>query len=88
MINGERHTITRSFGRENYLMADGTYEYAHTNEFAEIFQRYFDSDENDARTTDSVSIESVPDRLIGLSVECSEPKNHGEYLTTARAVVA
>ncbi|MBD9060408.1 MAG: hypothetical protein EGR45_00085 [Ruminococcaceae bacterium] len=41
-------------------MADGTYEYAHTNEFAEIFQRYFDSDENDARTTDSVSIESVP----------------------------
>lgn len=50
-------------------MADGTYEYAYTNEFAEFFQRYFDSDENDAWTTDSVSIESVPDRLIGLSVE-------------------
>lgn len=31
VINGERHTITRSSGRENYLMADGTYEYAHTN---------------------------------------------------------
>ncbi len=88
VINGERHTITRSSGRENYLMVDGTSEYAYTNEFAEIFQRYCDSDENDAWTTDSVSIESVPDRLIGLSVECSEPKTHEEYLTTARAVVA
>lgn len=87
-VNGESHTITRLSGKDTYLIIDGTSEYAYCDEFARLFERYCDSAGEDIPADGSDVIESVPDRLVGLSVQCSEPKNQQEYLKTARAIVA
>lgn len=86
-VNGKSHTITRLSGKETYLIIDGTSEYRYGEDFAGIFGKYCDS-AGDITDESTQGTESAPDRLVGLSVQCSEPKNQQEYLKTARAIAA
>lgn len=81
-INGTEHSIVRVNGEGGYLMIDGGGEYSCEADFAKLFGRYCVDD------SAPVSGDSAEDRLVGLSVQCSEPTTQQEYLETARAIVA
>lgn len=84
-IGDEAHSICLTSDKYNaYVLVDQRAEYLCTEEINELFERYCTDD-----VTEEVYVfDSNPkEQLIGLSVECDEPKNQEEYLETARAVV-
>ena len=85
-INGDEHTLYRCTGKSStFVSIDGKAEYACLSDTAALFDRYC-SEESYGEIPVS---ESTPeDRLIGLSIECSEPKTQDEYLAAARKIVA
>ncbi len=89
-INGATHTITRFAGeRSSYISVDGKAEYAVTAEAREMFERYCDGKAPGfTGSTEESKPASPEDRLVGLSIECAEPKTQEEYLDTARKIVA
>ncbi len=83
-INEDVHYLTRVSGNDCYISFDDEAEYAYEGAFARIFDKY-------CNITEDVSVNSesnAEERLIGLSVQCDEPKNQQEYLDTARRIVA
>ncbi len=89
-INGAEHTITRFAGeRSSYISVDGKAEYAVTAEAGELFERYCDGKASGFTGSTGESKPANPeDRLVGLSIECDEPKTQEEYLSAARKIVA
>ncbi len=89
-INGATHTITRISGEiSSYISVDGKAEYAVTAEAGEMFERYCDGKASGFTGSTGESKPASPeDRLVGLSIECAEPKTQEEYLDTARKIVA
>lgn len=85
-INGDEHTLYRLTGKTGaYVSINGKAEYPCLSDTEALFDRYC-AEENSGEIPVS---ESTPeDRLIGLSVECSEPKTQDEYLAAARKIVA
>lgn len=71
-INGDEHTLYRCTGKSStFVSIDGKAEYACLSDTAALFDRYC-AEESYGEIPVS---ESTPeDRLIGLSIECSEPK--------------
>lgn len=71
---------------ETYVSLEGGAEYPYTDSMRELFEAYYAGGEETTGGL-AVSYENPEEELIGLSMACEEPKNHEEYLNTARGVV-
>lgn len=86
-INGETHNVSQVNGKNSsYISVDSKAEYFLNDEFRELFKRYC-TDETEIKTKTNNTTNNPEVRLVGLSIECDEPKNQEEYLKTARTVV-
>lgn len=86
-IKGQVHNISQINGKySSYISVDSNAEYFFNDEFRQLFKQYC-TDETEIETEAHNTANNPEDRLLGLSVECDEPKNPDEYLETARAVV-
>jgi len=85
-LDGKEHYIQLVRDRnETYVSLEGGAEYPYTDSMRELFTTYYAGKEVTSGSV--VSYENPEEELIGLSMACEEPKNHEEYLNTARAVV-
>ncbi len=84
-IGDEAHNICLTSDKNNaYVLVDQRAEYLCTEEINDLFEKYCT---DEVAEEGYVSGKNPKEQLIGLSVECDEPKNQEEYLETARAVV-
>ncbi|MBR4083610.1 MAG: hypothetical protein IKK33_04930 [Lachnospiraceae bacterium] len=85
-LDGKEHYIQLVRDRnETYVSLEGGAEYPYTDSMRELFTTYYAGKEVTSGSV--VTYENPEEELIGLSMACEEPKNHEEYLNTARAVV-
>ena len=83
-INEDMHYLIRVSGSDRYISVDNKAEYACEGAIAQILEKYcnYTTDFSDGGES------TVEERLVGLYVQCDEPKNQQEYLDTARKIVA
>ena len=86
-INGAEHSLYRYTGKYSaFVSIDGKSEYACSPDTEALFDRYCVGENSNSDI--SVSKGTPEDRLVGLSVECAEPKTQDDYLAVARKIVA
>lgn len=86
-INGDEHSLYRYTGKYSaFVSIDGKSEYACSPDTEALFDRYCVGENSNSDI--SVSKGTPEDRLVGLSVECAEPKTQDDYLAVARKIVA
>lgn len=83
-INNDAHYLTRVSGSDSYISVDKKAEFACEGAIEQIFEKYCN---NTADLSDGGN-GTAEDRLVGLHVQCDEPKNQQEYLDIARKIVA
>ena len=86
-INGDEHSLYRYTVKNGaFVSIDGKSEYACSPDTEALFDRYCAGENSNSDI--SVSKGTPEDRLVGLSVECAEPKTQDDYLAVARKIVA
>ncbi len=91
-LNEKEHYLSKIVGENSsYIRIDDT-EYPLTDEAEKLFERYCTDEkeqkpEEPAKPAEPIS-DNPADRLIGLSIKCSEPTTYEEYLAVSRKIVA